>query len=40
MLVMGSRGHSEFVSMLLGSVSLECITHAQVPVTVVRADHN
>lgn len=39
MLIVGSRGHSEFASMLLGSVSLECITHAEVPVTVVRSDH-
>ncbi|SMX93411.1 universal stress protein [Brevibacterium antiquum] len=38
LLVMGTRGHSEFVSMLLGSVSLECIAHAHVPVVTVRAD--
>lgn len=39
MLVLGTRGHGEFVQLLLGSVSLECITHAQCPVTIVRASH-
>lgn len=38
MLVLGTRGHNEFVSLLLGSVSLECIAHAAVPVLTVRAD--
>ncbi|GAA1362279.1 universal stress protein [Arthrobacter rhombi] len=37
LLVLGTRGHNEFVSMLLGSVSLECIAHAAVPVLTVRA---
>ena len=40
MLVLGNRGHNEFVSMLLGSVSLECIAHAGVPVLTVRSDHH
>lgn len=36
MLVVGNRGLSEFVEMLLGSVSLHCVTHAPCPVVVVR----
>jgi len=36
LLVVGSRGHGEFTGMLLGSVSLHCVTHAKCPVVVVR----
>jgi nucleotide-binding universal stress UspA family protein len=36
LLVIGSRGHGELVSFLLGSVSEHCITHAHSPVLVVR----
>jgi nucleotide-binding universal stress UspA family protein len=35
LLVVGSRGLGELGGMLLGSVSLACVTHARVPVTVV-----
>ena len=37
LLVVGTRGHGEFVNMILGSVSLECIAHAECPVLTVRA---
>jgi nucleotide-binding universal stress UspA family protein len=36
LLVVGSRGHNELVSVLLGSVSEHCVTHAHSPVLVVR----
>jgi nucleotide-binding universal stress UspA family protein len=36
LLVVGSRGHGEFVGMLLGSVSEHCATHAHCPVVVMR----
>ena len=37
LLVVGSRGHGEFVGMLLGSVSEYCATNAHCPVVVHRA---
>jgi nucleotide-binding universal stress UspA family protein len=37
LLVVGSRGHGGFTSMLLGSVSMHCAQHASCPVTVVHS---
>jgi|HubBroStandDraft_1064217.scaffolds.fasta_scaffold199097_2 nucleotide-binding universal stress UspA family protein len=37
LLVVGSRGHGEFVGMLISSVSEYCVTHAHCPVLVHRA---
>jgi nucleotide-binding universal stress UspA family protein len=37
LLVVGSRGHGGFTSMLLGSVSMHCAMHASCPVTVVHS---
>jgi nucleotide-binding universal stress UspA family protein len=37
LLVVGSRGHGEFVGMLIGSVSEYCAAHAHCPVLVHRA---
>jgi nucleotide-binding universal stress UspA family protein len=36
LLVVGSRGHGEFTSALLGSVSHFCVHHASCPVLVIR----
>ena len=36
LLVVGSRGHSEFAGALLGSVSQHCTHHAPCPVVVIR----
>lgn len=36
LLVVGSRGHGGLKGILLGSVSLHCVTHASCPVVVVR----
>jgi nucleotide-binding universal stress UspA family protein len=38
LLVVGSRGHGEFVGMLIGSVSEFCATNAHCPVLVHRAN--
>jgi nucleotide-binding universal stress UspA family protein len=37
LLVVGSRGHGGFTSMLLGSTSMQCVLHALCPVTVVHS---
>lgn len=37
LLVVGNRGHGQFHGMLLGSVSIHCVTSANCPVVVVRA---
>lgn len=36
LLVVGSRGHGEFVGMMLGSVSEHCVSQARCPVVVFR----
>jgi nucleotide-binding universal stress UspA family protein len=38
LLVVGSRGHGEFASILLGSVSEFLATHAHCPIVIVRGD--
>jgi nucleotide-binding universal stress UspA family protein len=37
LLVVGSRGHGGFASVMVGSVSLQAVLHARCPVTVVHA---
>jgi nucleotide-binding universal stress UspA family protein len=37
LLVVGNRGHGEFVGVLIGSVSLHCVAHADCPVVIVRS---
>lgn len=37
LLVVGSRGHGGFSSVLLGSTSMQCVQHAECPVTVVHS---
>ena len=36
LLVVGNRGHGEFVGVLIGSVSLHCVAHAECPVVILR----
>ena len=36
LLVVGNRGHSELASLVLGSVSDHCVTHAHSPVVIIR----
>ena len=36
LLVVGSRGHGELASLLLGSTSMQCAHHARCPVAIVR----
>jgi len=38
LLVVGSRGHGAFTGMMIGSVSIHCVTHSHCPVVVVRTD--
>ena len=40
LLVVGSHGHRAWTGMLLGSVSLHCVTGASCPVVVVRSGHD
>jgi nucleotide-binding universal stress UspA family protein len=40
LLVVGSRGHGEFMDILLGSVGIHCATHAHCPVLVYRSDRD
>jgi nucleotide-binding universal stress UspA family protein len=38
LLVVGNRGHGKFTGMLVGSVSIHCVTNAACPGVVVRGD--
>jgi nucleotide-binding universal stress UspA family protein len=38
LIVVGASGHGAFTGMLVGSVSIHCVTGAFCPVTVVRGD--
>jgi nucleotide-binding universal stress UspA family protein len=38
LLVVGSRGHGEFVGMLIGSTSEHCVANAACPVVVIRGN--
>jgi nucleotide-binding universal stress UspA family protein len=40
LLVVGSHGHGAFTGMMLGSVSIHCVTSAFCPVVVVRRRHD
>ena len=37
LLAVGNRGHGEFVGVLIGSVSLHCVAHADCPVVILRS---
>jgi nucleotide-binding universal stress UspA family protein len=39
LLVVGSRGHGEFIGMLIGSTSEHCVANAACPVVVFRKPH-
>ena len=38
LLAAGSRGHGAFTRLMIGSVSIHCVTHSHCPVFVVRTD--